>query len=118
MRKLVSLLLTMAMALGMMALPGAAESADQNQEVVELDFFLNITYLNATDFEDEIAQGITNATGVKLNMTRAKTGDSEQLNLMMASNDLPDLVCVETASPIRYALRDSGMVQDFAPLID
>ena len=116
MRKLVSLLLTMAMALGMMALPGAAESADQ--EVVELDFFLNDTGLNGTDFEDEIAQCITKATGVKLNITKAKTTDSEQLNLLMASNDLPDLVCVQTGTPIRYALRDSGMVQDFAPLID
>ena len=116
MKKLVSLVLTMTLLLGIMAMvPAAAE------EPVELEMFLDFSwlpdsYVNVAD--SRIGKIITEKTGVKLNITRAKTDDGEQLNLLLASDDLPDMVCVDYSAPIFGTLLESDYVMDLMPLME
>ncbi|MCI3922893.1 extracellular solute-binding protein [Paenibacillus sp. TRM 82003] len=61
-----------------------------NDEIVELSLFINHTWYPMSAWTGTIAEEITKRTGVKLNVTVAS--DTEQLPLMIASGDLPDLV--------------------------
>ena len=86
----------------------------------EVEMFLDISWLpdaHAVGYNSRIGRAIMEATGVKLVITKAKTGDSEQINLLLASDDLPDMVCVEFSHPIFGALRESDRVADLMPLI-
>jgi putative aldouronate transport system substrate-binding protein len=61
-----------------------------SDEVVELSLFINHSWYPLSEWTGTIAETITQKTGVKLNVTVAT--DTEQLPLMIASGDLPDLV--------------------------
>ena len=66
------------------------DAAKKTDEVVELSLFINHTWYPMTEWAGTIAEELTKRTGVKLNVTVA--ADTEQLPLMIASGDLPDLV--------------------------
>ena len=85
MKKLTTLLLAALMLLTSLAAIGYAE-----QDVVELDVFINESWWPVDTFTGIIPEAITEATGVKLNVTVC--ADDNQLGLMIASNDLPDLI--------------------------
>jgi len=68
---------------------GVPESGRQD-EIVELSLFINHTWYPIRSWTGVIAEEITKRTGVRLNVTVA--ADEEQLPLMIASGDLPDLV--------------------------
>ena len=57
---------------------------------MELTVFLNHTWYSTESYTGIIPEEITKATGVTLNPTKAM--DSQQLGMMIASGDLPDLV--------------------------
>lgn len=63
---------------------------EEAAEPVELTVFLNHTWYSTEKYEGIIPEEITKATGVTLNPTKAM--DSQQLGMMIASGDLPDLV--------------------------
>ena len=115
MRKL-SLLVALMLALSVCAFAPAATMEKSAPTV--LTWFYDLTYQNTDWGNDEISREFTNRTGIALDMSRAQTGDSEQINLMIASNDLTDLVCVHTDSVVRTMMRDSGMFMELKPLID
>lgn len=56
----------------------------------ELDIFINESWWPVDTWTGIIPEAITKATGVKLNVTIA--ADENQLGLMIASNELPDLI--------------------------
>ena len=66
---------------------------------------------------DMVSQEITNRTGVSLNFTFAQTTENEQLNTLMASNKLPDLI-VTSDNAIRAKLIEEEMVYSLDELID
>lgn len=86
MKKLTSLVLAVLMLLTMTSSFAMAEQ----QDVVELDVFINESWWPVDTFTGIIPEAITAATGVKLNVTVC--ADDNQLGLMIASHDLPDLV--------------------------
>lgn len=53
---------------------------------------------------DDVSKEIINKTGVTLNYTQASGDSKEKLNLMLASNDYPDLIVID---------RSSGMIDKF-----
>ena len=63
---------------------------ENTAEPVELTVFLNHTWYSTESYTGIIPEEITKATGVTLNPTKAM--DSQQLGMMIASGDLPDLV--------------------------
>ncbi|MDR1570064.1 MAG: extracellular solute-binding protein [Oscillospiraceae bacterium] len=86
--RLIPILLAAVMA--MSAVPVAVGAAEASSDPVVLDVFLNHTWYPTDKFEGIIPETITEKTGVKLNATRAV--DANQLGLMMASGDLPDII--------------------------
>jgi putative aldouronate transport system substrate-binding protein len=74
------------------ATTGSEDSSQDNTSVepVELDIFIDQSWWPTDKFEGIIPEAIQAATGVKLNVTVA--ADSNQLGLMIAQNELPDLV--------------------------
>ena len=85
MKKLTSILLAVLMLLTVTPLRGAVA-----EEPVELDIFINESWWPIDTFTGIIPEAIQAATGVKLNVTVCT--DDNQLGLMIASNDLPDLI--------------------------
>jgi ABC-type glycerol-3-phosphate transport system substrate-binding protein len=92
--------------------------------IVELSLFLNYSWITDNSSfggygtpESRVRKEIEEKTGVRLNITNAKTDDYEQINLLIASNDLPDMVSVDYLSPVYGTLSESDMVTDLMPLI-
>jgi putative aldouronate transport system substrate-binding protein len=91
--------------------------------IVELSLFLNYSWITDNSGygfgtpDSRIMKEITEKTGVGLNVTAAKTGDNEQVNILIVSNDLPDLVSVDYLSPVYGTLSESDLVADLMPLI-
>lgn len=91
------------------------ESAEQ--EIVELDLFVNMSWWPLKDWSGKVPEEITKKTGVKLNIQVA--ADDKQLPLLIASGDLPDLVYTATdltrmADPdVSYPLGE--LIEKYAP---
>ncbi len=66
------------------------KNAGKDDGLVELDLFINHSWYPVSSWKGAIAEAITEKTGVKLNVTVAS--DPQQLQLMLASGDLPDLI--------------------------
>ena len=89
--------------------------ADQN-EVVELDLWVDWNWVGFDSYEGGICQEwMIDQTNIKINMIKAT--DSEQLGLMIASGDLPDLVVCSSGTKVR-ALSDSSLCYPLQELID
>ena len=82
-------------------------AADSTDEVIEFTFY------NADGEEDPwtdpVAEALTEATGVKLNTTYPVTSDDQQIALMIAEQNYPDLI---------YAKGDAGSLIEAGALID
>ena len=99
----------------------ATEQAAASKEAVELDLFVDVPwlfdYFNCTP-ETRTGKVILEKTNVSVKFSKSKTNDNSQVSLMLASDDLPDLVCVDSNSSVFPALRESGKVLDLIPLIE
>lgn len=69
---------------------GGEEQAQAEGEYETLDIFINESWWPVDTFTGIIPDAIKEATGVDLNVTIA--ADDSQLGLMIASNELPDLI--------------------------
>ncbi len=83
------------------------------QEPVTLTCLINHTWYPTDSFSGKIPEEITRLTGVKLNVIVAK--DSRQLNLLLASGSLPDLVYTSTQFD---RLSNAEYCYDYDTLID
>jgi len=89
---------------------------------VTLSAFIDMSwYVVDTWGKDDISPIITEKTGVTLDITKATTGDSSQLETMIASNQLPDLVYVENSimfdrlSNSQYSLAYDELMKQYCP---
>jgi putative aldouronate transport system substrate-binding protein len=93
-RLLVSIMLALAVSSLVMA-GGAKSSAPQasGSGPVELDMFIDFTWFETDSWTGIIPEEITRKTGVRPKITRAV--DNNQLGMMIASGNLPDLIFTE-----------------------
>ncbi|CAM3746227.1 extracellular solute-binding protein [Marinicrinis lubricantis] len=95
----------------------AGDGDSGSNDVVELDLFVDQPWWPLKDWSGKIPEEITKRTGIKLNVTVAT--DANQLPVMIASGDLPDLVVTyeqvkRMADPnISYAWQD--LIDEYAP---
>jgi putative aldouronate transport system substrate-binding protein len=68
----------------------ASTAVSDAAKPVTLDLFYDFSWVPMDNFTGIIPEEITKKTGVTLNITKAV--DSKQLGLMIASNDLPELI--------------------------
>jgi putative aldouronate transport system substrate-binding protein len=102
---------------GLSLFAGGRQSGSQSN-VVELTMFTDWVGLPAhyTAWEGaRIPEEVQRRIGVKLRNTIATT--EEEVNLMVASGDIPDLIAVEYNSAAWAVLSESALVVDLMPLI-
>jgi len=96
-----------------------SESAAEpkNDEIVELDMFVDHSWWPLKDWSGIVPEEITKRTGVKLNITVAT--DDKQLPLLIASGNLPDLVFTSTnatrLSDSKLAYAWNELIEQYAP---
>lgn len=66
------------------------DKKDGDGDIVEMSILINHPWYPVSSWEGTIAEAITEATGVSLDVTVAS--DEQQLQLLIASGDLPDLI--------------------------
>ncbi|WP_236703643.1 extracellular solute-binding protein, partial [Paenibacillus xylanivorans] len=69
-------------------------------------------------FTNPVAKAITEKTGVTIEVQQPTGNSTEKLNLMLASNDLPDVVMLDRGSDIMNKYIASGAVIPLNDLID
>lgn len=90
---------------------------EEDTTPIELDMFINYSWF-ALDWEDACAETVTEKTGVKLNIIKPVTDDSQKLNIMISSNDLPDMIALWKDEPEVKIMVDAGMILPLDDLID
>lgn len=104
----------LALTLGMTMLAGVMPVSAEEGDVVTL------TYFNADGKEEDpwtnpVAEALTAATGVKIELEFPVTTDAEAVALMIADDDYPDLIFAKGNAGDLY---DAGAYIDMEPLID
>lgn len=89
--------------------------AGQPQEPITLTFFDKNT---GDEFNNAVAQEITRRTGVKIQIQQPTGNPDEKLNLMLTSNDLPDIVLMDRRSDIVNKYISAGALVPLNDLID
>lgn len=86
---------------------------------VQLSFFADCTWLDYDNLDGIVAREVERLTGVSFDFTKAT--DSEQLILLMASNDLPDLVMASSNSKLsrlssqEFCYSYNELIESYAP---
>ena len=113
-----------------LAVPDPVEPQDENGDAVlvgwesnttpvELSVFLNFSWgLWGMWGEDVVSQRITELTGVDMNVTIPVTGDGQQLSLLIAADDLPDLVLMGRTEPFWDQMIANNQLAELDTLID
>lgn len=116
MKKWISILLCLLLALAPVISMAEAEDLLDPNDPYTFDLFVDWTWLAYDTFEGGIVQDwMREQTGITINMTKAT--DSEQLNLLIAAGDLPDLiVCSSSAKVTR--LSNADLCYSLQELID
>lgn len=106
MKKLLALVLALCM------LATVPMALAENKEPVTLTIFFDHTWIPTDDFTGIIPEEITKATGVTLDVTFPV--DSNQLGVLAASGDLPDLVYTQN---MIYRMSDENLCYSIEDLI-
>ena len=116
-KKLAALFVTGCMTASVLAGGGQAEASAPEGEAKELDIFINMNWWPVDTFSGIIPEEIQAKTGVKLNLTIA--ADDKQLGLMIASNEIPDLVFtdkeLDRLSSGQFCYSYDELIEKYAP---
>ncbi|MDR1569274.1 MAG: hypothetical protein LBS72_02155 [Oscillospiraceae bacterium] len=102
-KRIVSLLIALMFIVPLVQLPAAAAEA----EPVELELFINHTWWPLKTWAGEVPEYITKQTGVRPVVTVA--ADMQQLPLMLASGDLPDIIYCDNTGNMQSRLADPSL---------
>ncbi|GHV07027.1 ABC transporter substrate-binding protein [Spirochaetia bacterium] len=120
MKKQIVLIAALALVIGTMAYAGGQKNSSQQTGgggVTELSMFVNFSWYPTESWTGIIPEEITKRTGVRFNVTRAV--DGQQLGLMLASGDLPDMVYSDSlldrlaGESVSYAY--NKLIQQYTP---
>lgn len=84
---------------------------------VTLNYYANFAWFSL-DWNDSTAQRVTEKTGVDLNFSKPVVDDGQKLNMMIAGNQLPDIMTVDKNDAALQTMIDAGMLWSFDELID
>ena len=116
MKRIIAFLLSLTLLLSCTAFAERNPLFADQKDVVELDLWVDWNWVGFDSYEGGICQEwMIDQTNIKINMIKAT--DSEQLGLMIASGDLPDLVVCSSGTKVR-ALSDSSLCYPLQELID
>ncbi|NBD22350.1 extracellular solute-binding protein [Paenibacillus glycinis] len=92
-----------------------AANADKPSDPITLTFFDKNT---GAAFDNPVAQEIMKRTGVKVEIQQPTGNPSEKLNLMLASNDLPDIILMDRGGDIVNKYIAAGAIIPLNDLLD
>ncbi len=84
---------------------------------ITLDYYANFSWFSL-DWTDSTAKRVTEKTGVDLNFTKPVVDDGQKLNMMIAGDQLPDIMTVDRNDAALQTMIDAGMLWSFEDLID
>ncbi|CAN7735751.1 extracellular solute-binding protein [Paenibacillus sp. LjRoot153] len=93
----------------------AGSEATKEEKPIKLTFFDKNT---GDTFTNPVAQEITKRTGVTIEIQQPTGNPAEKLNLMLASNDLPDIILMERGSDLVNKYISAGAIIPLNDLID
>ncbi|MBD2868004.1 ABC transporter substrate-binding protein [Paenibacillus arenilitoris] len=94
---------------------GGEASGEPSTEPITLTFFDKNT---GDKFDNAVAAEITKRTGVTIEIQQPTGNPTEKLNLMLASDDLPDLIMFERSSDLVTKYIESGAIVPLNELIE
>lgn len=96
---------------------GQSTATPAKDEVTEFSLFINMTWYWTDQWVGIIPDALMEKTGVKFNVTRAT--DDKQLGLMIASDDLPEVVYTDVElnrlSDAKYCYDYGDLIAKYAP---
>ncbi len=84
---------------------------------IKLSYYLNFSWFGL-NWEDDTARRVTEKTGVDLEMTKPVADDGQKLNMMIAGDQLPDIMTIDRNDPALQKMIDAGLVWALDDLID
>ncbi|MCR2805795.1 ABC transporter substrate-binding protein [Paenibacillus soyae] len=90
------------------------EGADPGTEPITITFFDKNT---GDKFDNEVAKEITKRTGVTIEIQQPTGNPTEKLNLMLASDDLPDMIMFDRSSDLVTKYIEAGSIIPLDDLI-
>lgn len=116
-KKMTAVVLTLALLTGLITGCGGDSKKSDSESA---DGVLNLTYYNADTNKDDpwtdpVAEKLTEATGVKLTTSYPLSDASEDISLMIANDEYPDLIYAKGFS---NQLVDAGALIDMTDLIE
>ena len=106
--------IALAMGMSMLATTVIPAMAEEGGEPITLTYF-NSDGTQEDPWTNPVAQALTDATGVKIEMSFPVTTDAEAIALMIADDEYPDMVFAKGNANSLY---EAGAFIDMEPLID
>ena len=102
---------------------GETTAGTQEQQAASTDGEVKtITIFNSggtvPEFKDPVASQIQEKTGFKMEYVDGAGAVEEKLNLMLSGQTYPDIVCLDSASPVRKAYEEAGALIGLKDLIE
>lgn len=84
---------------------------------IELGYYANFSWFSL-DWNDATAERVTAKTGVDLNFMKPVVDDGQKLNMMIAGNQLPDVLTLDKNDAALKKMAEAGMLWSLDDLID
>ena len=84
---------------------------------IELGYYANFSWFSL-DRNDATAERVTAKTGVDLNFMKPVVDDGQKLNMMIAGNQLPDILTLDKNDAALKKMAEAGMLWSLDELID
>ena len=84
---------------------------------IELGYYANFSWFSL-DWNDATAERVTTKTGVDLNFMKPVVDDGQKLNMMIAGNQLPDILTLDKNDAALKKMAEAGMLWPLDELID
>jgi putative aldouronate transport system substrate-binding protein len=84
---------------------------------VKLSYYANFSWFGL-NWDDETARRVTEKTGVDLELTKPVSDDGQKLNMMIAGDQLADIMTIDRNDPALQKMIDAGLVWSLDDLID
>lgn len=89
----------------------------QKTDPVTLDYYANFAWFSL-DWNDKTSARVTEKTGVNLNFSKPVTDDGQKMNMMIAGNQLPDIMTVDKNDAALQTMIEAGMLWSMDELMD
>ncbi|MDD3279260.1 MAG: extracellular solute-binding protein [Lachnospiraceae bacterium] len=87
-----------------------------NTTPTSLEYYVNFSWFSL-DWDDKTSERVTEKTGVDLNLSKPVTDDGQKLSMMIAGNQLPDLMTVDKNDAALQQMIEADMLWSIDDLI-